>query len=253
MAETQAPHERARALDELRRYWNTDSSTYDAWPEHGAWTPGERAAWASTLTRLLPPAPARILDVGAGTGFLALAAARLGHDVTAVDISDGMLGRLRASAAREGLAVKTACVPADEPPEGPFDVVTERLALWTLPDPETALAAWRRATPGGRLLAFEAVSVRDYAEGARRRARTLLARLRRTPPEHHGSYGEGLRAALPLSGGASHDALIGRVEAAGWQRVQMSRLRDVQWARELALSPLERLLGATPEYVLRAD
>lgn len=37
------------------------------------------------------------------TGFLSLAAARLGYRVTAVDVSEGMLGKLRASATEQGL------------------------------------------------------------------------------------------------------------------------------------------------------
>ena len=47
------------------------------------------------LTRHLPPPPARVLDVGAGTGALSLPLARLGYQVTALDISPGMLERLR--------------------------------------------------------------------------------------------------------------------------------------------------------------
>ena len=57
--------------DEIRRYWDEDAATYDHAPDHRAGTGAERAAWTAALARALPPAPARVLDCGAGTGFLA--------------------------------------------------------------------------------------------------------------------------------------------------------------------------------------
>src|SRR6266566_1383556 len=107
--------------DSVRRFWDADAATYDRSPDHGAATPTERAAWAAALARLLPPPPARVLDAGAGTGFLSLAAARLGYQVAAVDLSPGMLARLRESAEREGLTVEVVEGGAEQPPPGPFD------------------------------------------------------------------------------------------------------------------------------------
>jgi len=68
----------------------------------------ERAAWTSILSRLLP-SQGRVLDVGSGTGFVALAAARLGLQVTAADISSGMLQRLQAAADKERLSIEGGC------------------------------------------------------------------------------------------------------------------------------------------------
>jgi hypothetical protein len=43
-----------------------------------------------------------------------------------------------------------------------------------------------------------------------------------------------------------------RIEDAGWHAPDLSRLRDVEWARRLAVPPFERLFGATPEYLITA-
>jgi ubiquinone/menaquinone biosynthesis C-methylase UbiE len=87
--------EQTETVDETRQFWDTDAETYDRSPSHHPTTALERASWTAVLARLLPPPPARVLDVGAGTGFLSLLAAQLGHRVTALDLSVEMLERLR--------------------------------------------------------------------------------------------------------------------------------------------------------------
>ncbi|HTX64125.1 MAG TPA: class I SAM-dependent methyltransferase, partial [Acidimicrobiales bacterium] len=139
-------------IDDIRRYWDEDAATYDDSPQHRPTDPMVRAAWAAALATALPPPPARVLDAGAGTGFLSLVAAQLGHRVTALDLSPGMLERLRARAAGAGLDVETVVGPATDPPGDRFDAVVERHLLWTLPDPAAALAAWRGAAPNGQLV-----------------------------------------------------------------------------------------------------
>jgi SAM-dependent methyltransferase len=62
----------------------------------------ERSARGSTR--------ARVLDIGAGTGRVALHLARVGHRVTAVDLEPDLLGALRERAA--DLSVEIACADA---------------------------------------------------------------------------------------------------------------------------------------------
>ena len=236
----------------LQEFWDRDAQTYDSWGEHGAWSPVERAAWTAILKQLLPPG-GRVLDVGAGTGFLSLAAARMGYRVTALDISAGMLSYLEEAARRENLQIEIVHSSADEPPPGPFDAVIERLTIWTLPDPEKALCAWRTVTPSGRLVLFEGMwSGSDYIEAVRSRARAALNRWRHRPPEHHARYDAALLTHLPLVNNPSPDAMIELVTRAGWHQPRLQRLRDVEWARSVNLPPLERLLGVTPEFAISA-
>lgn len=241
------------ASEEIRRYWNADAPTYDLSPSHRPRSAAEMAAWSTALARLLPAAPARVLDCGAGTGFLSLVAARLGHKVTALDLSPGMLERLRARADEEGLGVEVVEGSADEPPSGPFDAVMERHLLWTLPDPVAALRAWRQVAPLGRLVVVEGVwGTPDPLEAVRSRGRELLRRTRREASDHHAAYSPAVRTALPFAGGTSPSAVVEAVTAAGWPDPWLERLADVEWTARLELPMPERLLGLPPRFVVTA-
>jgi SAM-dependent methyltransferase len=239
----------------VRAWWDADAATYDDSSDHGwaAASPAARAAWNAALHRFLPGPGSRVLDVGAGTGFLSLAATRLGHRVTALDLSAEMLAQLREHAGREGLAVEVVQGGAEDPPAGPFDAVIERHLLWTLPDPGAALTAWRSVAPAGRLVLFEGLwGESDPFETLRGRAREGLRRLRREPDHHHGSYDPSVAAELPLARGTHPDRLVELVEAAGWGPARLERLRDVEWAHLLQLPASARLLWVTPRFAVVA-
>jgi SAM-dependent methyltransferase len=242
-------------LGEIQRFWDVDAATYDRSASHHPASPLERAAWLAALQQLLPPAPAAVLDVGAGTGFLALQAATLGHRVTAVDLAPAMLERLRSKAAAAGVSIDAREGDASEPPDGPFDAVMERHVLWTLPDPPSALAAWRRAAPSGRLVLLESAWGAGAAPIDQLRSQILSRwqRLRRVPPDHHGSYPAEVRAVLPMGAGPSPNALIEAVAGAGWRAPRLVRLRDVEWAYAEGQPLLERVLGTHPRFAVIAE
>lgn len=239
-------------IDDIRRYWDDDAATYDDSVQHRPRSPAVQAAWTAALADTLPVAPARILDCGAGTGFLSLIAARLGHRVTALDLSAAMLERLQAKTRAEGLSVEIRVAAATEPP-GEFDVVMERHLLWTLPDPSAALRAWRAAVPAGRPVLVESVwGDVDPVERARAWARRAIRQLRQTPPDHHAEYDTTVRLDLPLGHGTPPGDLIGMVTQAGWVAPRLRRLRDVEWAERQALPLPERLVGVTPRFMVTA-
>jgi SAM-dependent methyltransferase len=241
------------SADEIRAYWDADAATYDKSSDHRPRSAAEAAAWVTALSRFLPPAPARVLDCGAGTGFLSLMAAGLGHRVTALDLSGGMLTQLRARAEQEDLAIEVVEGSASEPPPGPFDAVIERHVLWTLPDPIAALGAWRNSAPFGRLVLIESLwGGIDPGEGIKARARDVLRKARRTPGAHHGAYSGELRGQLPLGDGTHPSRIVELVEEAGWSAPRIERLRDVEWAAAIQLRFPERLLGVPPRFVVLA-
>ncbi|SDC18121.1 class I SAM-dependent methyltransferase [Actinokineospora iranica] len=136
------------------RFWDAQAATFDAEPDHGLLDAEVRAAWAEVLLPALPPAPARIADLGCGTGSVALLFAEAGHDVSGVDYSARMID---AAMAKTGAVAFHQGDAADPPlPSSTFDVVFARHVLWALSDPDRALARWcDLLRPGGRLVLVE--------------------------------------------------------------------------------------------------
>lgn len=240
--------------DRIGTYWNNAAATYEQAPGHHPQTPLEWAAWRAVLARLLPPTPARVLDIGAGTGVLTLTAAQLGHTVTALDLAPAMLARLRATAASGGVEVDTIHAPANEPPPGPWDVVMSRHLLWTLPDPTAALRAWRAVAPTGHLLLVESLwgDVKDPIERARARMAGWLRQIRGTGHGHDGHYDQAMCDQLPLATGATSHVYLDTVTAAGWSWPRIQRLSDVEWAMRQGQPLPERLLGVNTIFALAA-
>lgn len=154
------------------RYWDDFADAYDAQPGHALTAPATATAWRDLLQRWLPEAPARVAELGCGTGALTALVAELGHEVDALDLAGAMVARARAATAHYGDRVRIlqADVAVPPLPPGSLDAVLARHILWTLPDPQTALRRWTELLrDGGRLLLVEGrwTSVGDqaYASG----------------------------------------------------------------------------------------
>jgi len=241
--------------ERIREWWDRDADTYDSAKSHAISDPLEAAAWRRALREALPDPGARVLDVGAGTGALSLLAAELGYRVTALDLSEGMLTVARRKAVERGLDLEFVVGSGMEPPAGPFDAVMERHVLWTMPDPDGALRAWREVVaPGGRLVLLEGVwGQTQLAQRAKDLVAEALRWAMRIPDDHHAPYPEEVLRQLPLARSSSPVPMIQAVYRAGWRAVRVRRLRDVEWAAELhepwPLGWLER----RPRYALVAD
>jgi ubiquinone/menaquinone biosynthesis C-methylase UbiE len=172
MPDTPEPSDPSPALPTIRDYWDTAAPDFDREPDHGLRKTRVRAAWARRLADWLPAAPSDVLDLGCGTGSLALLSLQAGHRVVGVDLAPSMAAEARAKCA--GLPAEFVVGDAAEPAVGGrrFDVVMARHLLWTLTDPVAALRRWVGLTrPGGRLVLVEgrwcpAGAVAPYARGA---------------------------------------------------------------------------------------
>ncbi|SOD62225.1 Methyltransferase domain-containing protein [Streptomyces zhaozhouensis] len=141
-------------------YWDGAAAGFDDEPDHGLRAPRTRDAWASRLAGWIPEraAPAAVADVGCGTGSLSLLLAGAGHRVVGIDLAPRMVAAARAKCAAAGHRADFLVGDAARPPvrEGRFDALLARHLVWTLPDPEAALAAWvARLRPGGTLVLVE--------------------------------------------------------------------------------------------------
>jgi SAM-dependent methyltransferase len=144
--------------ERITGFWSFTASGYE---EHEGNVPKEgveRGAWVTAICDLLPPPPADVLDIGTGTGFVAIIASKHGHRVTGIDLSAPMLDLAGAEATGRSLDVTFVLGDAVEPafPPASFDAIINRHFMWTLREPERAIANWLRLLkPGGRVVAID--------------------------------------------------------------------------------------------------
>ncbi|MEU7222521.1 class I SAM-dependent methyltransferase [Streptomyces chrestomyceticus] len=137
---------------------------------------------------LLPAAPARVADIGAGTGRDAAALAALGHEVTAVEPVPELrrvARRLHPSPAIRWLADSLPALPRLDGAAGAFDAILLSAVWMHLDEPDRPAAMRRLHTllaPGGRLL----ISLRHGPPPEDRRMYDIPAPETVTLATHHG-------------------------------------------------------------------
>jgi SAM-dependent methyltransferase len=142
--------------DDPVELWNDEAVTFDDAADHGLRDPAVRAAWRELLLSVMPPLPARVADLGCGTGTLALLLAAEGYAVDGVDFSPEMIRRAREKPPTGRVTFAEA--DADDPPlePGAYDVVLCRHVLWVMQDPAATLQRWLHLlAPAGRLVLVE--------------------------------------------------------------------------------------------------
>jgi SAM-dependent methyltransferase len=228
----------------LRAIWNRDASTYDTRLGHGLQTDQERSAWRRVLEQsfdqLSSGSPLRTVDVGTGTGTMAMVLARMGHDVTGVDLAPAMLRRARENADRLGLTVRLIEANAEQLPlaDDSTDVIFSRHVFWTLPRPIDTLREWVRVVrPGG----IVAVADGWWAEPSRdmRIRRAIGHAIRKVVPggqDGHPGY-ETLHNELPVAGGVSPYSIRYYLDQAGLVRLKVRDLKSVRAAERRSIPP----------------
>ena len=191
------------ALNTVAKFWDEASTGFDE--EHNT---EDLALWAVELEKEIGlNGNGRILDVGTGTGFLALLLARLGYEVVGVDVAEKMLEQGRRKALDAGLDVEFIHGLCEELPfpDCSFDAVVNCRVMWTLTEPETAVSEWRRVIrPGGKLISYmRMMSISDK--------------------DTEGYYGKNIE--LPLRCGG-RDEYVEVYKAAGFKRIITAELPE---------------------------
>ena len=203
----------------IRHHWDRRANSFDEEAGHGLVSDEQRLAWLDLLSDLAGPAPQLVLDVGCGTGFLALRFAELGHTVTGIDFAPQMIDRARRNAeeANQDIDFRVGDAAALDGPDEHFDWVVARHLIWNLPNPQRAVEEWLRVLrPGGRLVLIEGKWANNEALARfyRRPASRLLARtidgVAELRARRRGSYRRYRRieAQLPFSGGPTAQRLV---------------------------------------------
>lgn len=224
----------------LNSYWSIRSEPYDEFQIARDRNQGYRQLWVDLFTEVLPTGPLDILDVGTGSGYIAMLLAELGHRVTGTDLAEDMLERAQQHAARldtpPTLAVGDAVTP--DFVEGSFDVVTNRYLMWTLREPSRALASWHRLLRPGGMIAL--VDSPWYKDG-----------FTNTSNEHFSQYyDEQVREDLPLAHATSIDPTRDMVSGAGFRDVVVTPLHALlEKSLELGLEPRS---GGQLQYLVTA-
>ncbi|MBC3889052.1 methyltransferase domain-containing protein [Acetobacterium paludosum] len=148
-------------LKEVENYWDSRSEGYSE-VNVAELNSYKMDVWKELINRYKPNVIGRklkVLDIGTGPGFFAIAMASCGYDVTAVDYTDAMLHRAKMNAGSYKKSINFIQMDAHslDFKENTFDLIVTRNLTWNLEKPDQAYKEWHRVlVPGGRLLNFDA-------------------------------------------------------------------------------------------------
>ncbi|MDG4785039.1 methyltransferase domain-containing protein [Micromonospora sp. WMMD1102] len=217
------------AQDRINAYWTGRAPSYDEYQQRPDRFADDQQVWSAIWERALPPAPLDVLDVGTGTGQAAIVLAGLGHRVTGIDLADGMLERARqhAAAIANGPVIRHGDAVHPDFPAASFDAVTSRYLMWTLREPQVAVANWvRLLRPGGTVAVVDSTWFPNGLDNA--------------SEDFAGHYDAQVQAVLPLATAKSIDQTVAVMEEAG--------LRDVTVTPLTSIYELDRRFGVAPNH-----
>jgi ubiquinone/menaquinone biosynthesis C-methylase UbiE len=210
----------------VRHHWDRRAPTFDDQAGHGLVSDEQRRAWLDLLSRLSGGPLLQVLDIGCGTGFLALRFAELGHTVTGIDLSPQMIERATRKAEQAGfeLDFRVGDASALDCGDESYDIVAARHVVWNLPNPERGVAEWLRVLrPGGRLILIEGRWADDEFPATKGHRARFKERLKDAIVKISVRSGIGsqrflrrryrrVESELPFAGGPSADRLVELLE-----------------------------------------
>ena len=233
--------------------WDAGAETYDDHLRHGILHEDEQVAWSRLATAIFGDPRRteipikRVLDVGTGTGLMALLAAELGHDVTGLDMSEAMLAEAQQKSRRLHLDVRWDVGDAEDPPYAPgtFDVLVSRHLVWTLLHPAETLETWSTLVrPGGLVVIIDGA----YGRGSPlARVAKWIIRRRASGSDH--AYPHEVQARLPLARQRDPGAVTRLMRDVGLRDVKARPLTEIERVERSHMGRLERLADTWIRYL----
>jgi ubiquinone/menaquinone biosynthesis C-methylase UbiE len=188
--------------DKIRAFWDNPHQNYDALAAHGMHSETEKEMWLQGMTKLLGQEKnLKILDIGTGTGFLALLLAEMKYNVTGADWAASKIQQAKEKATSSNVAVQFQVQDAEKLSleSNTFDAVVSRHVIWTLSDPYAAAREWVRvAKPGGKVIVD-------------------IPRMGSHSGNHH--FGEEIGKCLPFYNGADPEKIVEMLKEAGLSKI----------------------------------
>ena len=242
---------------DIADYWDNNSAQYDHEFGGGISCQDEKHIYNAIIKKNLRQNPgAKVLDVGCGTGVLSIILANLGYKVTGIDISNKMLDRAIDKNKRLGLDILFSNGDAEAPPfEGThFDAIFSRHLIWTLTDPEKAVANFvRLLKPGGVLLTIDGIWIhKGFGPRVRRFLANILVSLK-TKRIHRGwtNYYAADEKHIPLFGGTGPQSIVNLYNRHGLSHIWTDPLDElIAFERQHAPMEYRILYTKNPRYLV---
>lgn len=142
--ETTDPREIARFAQHADQWWQPDGAfktLHDINPTRLDW-----------ICKYIIPKNLKMLDIGCGGGILTEGLAKLGANITGLDVEEHALKTARAHAKASNLSIQYVCEPVELFNGGPFDAITCLEMLEHVEDPNLVIhSAAALLKPGGFL------------------------------------------------------------------------------------------------------
>ncbi len=146
-----------KGLEAVGDYWTTRSEGFSAYMlEH--LDGDENKLYFSRIREFSGTRRMKVLDIGCGPGMFSMVLGKDGHDVTAIDYSDGMIAKAKQNCAEAGVPANILKMDAQnlEFEDGTFDLIVSRKVVWNLPDPVRAYKEWLRVLKDdGKMILFD--------------------------------------------------------------------------------------------------
>ncbi|AEH60960.1 Methyltransferase type 11 [Methanosalsum zhilinae DSM 4017] len=245
----------------IEEYWDWRSTSY----ANGATNLGdeERELWKQSLSPYIGNEPLRVLDVGTGRGFLALLLAEMGHDVTAVDISQAMINEATKESKSRNLNIRFFKNDAEDLPfdNDSFDLVVSKYLLWTLPNPDKALEEWNRVLiTNGKILAIDGNWFDpSFTKKVKRNLNRLIQKVMFKDPtsgvirqgkfkKHYSAFND----SLPLYSNVRPESVQPFFEKAGFSNISINPLSEIRDYNLKQLNPIIRPLQTDVAFLVSA-